>query len=124
VIGDAPLLLNKVGEILSPVNESGRVCCKFLFNNQKEIDISPLSYPLIFKELQWWENRKVEDMPEYVKCVKSPDNLHRKNEIYYVISYASNTECRSKLGTIILNTNCYLPATEEEYNQYIKSQVE
>jgi len=64
IIGNAPLLTNKIGEVITCNNPSGRIECQFLFSGK--VDISPDSYPLIFRKLNWWERRTAEQMPKKV----------------------------------------------------------
>lgn len=84
-------------------------------------------YPHLFQKLKWWEERKLEDMPDYVsyismttggrkyfKCIEwevmskwySPKGLHYLPESGYWNGVCSTLE----------------PATEEEYNEYINQQ--
>lgn len=86
----------------------------------KDASMSPLtvkSYPHIFKHLQWWEERKPEDMPEYVKGnvgsffrvmkVAHPNQnfrlFHIENEIEHRFAYKGQ----------------YEPATKEDYETYL-----
>lgn len=70
-----------------------------------------------FEELSWYEERSLEEMPEYVKCIKTPDQIHFPNEIYKV-KWGTVWGSDEKGIPIVLSTNCYVPATLEEYNQY------
>lgn len=67
VIGEAPLLTNKIGEVLACSHPSGQIECHFLF--QGNVHVSPDSYPLIFRKMNWWENRTAEEMPKKVKSL-------------------------------------------------------
>lgn len=69
------------------------------------LDLS--KYPHLFRKLEWWEKRDIKDMPEYVKCIKTPDQKHFPDVVYKVDN------------SIVLNTNCYLPATEQEYTLFL-----
>lgn len=62
-------------------------------------------YPHLFKKLAWWEDRKPEDMPEYVK---SNDNraIRPMSEL-------------TSVGFRICCIEKWLPATEQEYLEYI-----
>lgn len=64
IIADAPLLKNKVGEIIICTEPHGRIDLNFFFSGIA--GICPDSYPHIFRKLNWWEHRKVEDMPKKV----------------------------------------------------------
>lgn len=73
-------------------------------------------YPAIFRELKWWEKRKVKEMPEYVKCIETPDQIHFPGQYYKIIKWLDNIWGRDIDGqAVITNTNCYIPATEKEY---------
>jgi hypothetical protein len=77
-------------------------------------------YPHLFRKLEWWEDMAVEDMPEYVKCIKTPDQLHFEGEVYKITKEHFNIGCaKSEKGLIVLSTNCYIPATETDYTNYI-----
>lgn len=72
IVSDAPLLKNKVGEIIAIKDKSGRIECDFFFAGKALI--SPDSYPLIFRKLNWWERRKEEDMPKRLICKAIPND--------------------------------------------------
>jgi hypothetical protein len=70
VIADYPNCPFKVGAILSKIenatnNYFGMDNC--VLNAIRFDDIE--KYPRIFKPLNWWEHRNVEDMPKKVKCI-------------------------------------------------------
>ena len=67
VIGDAPLLTNKIGDVITCSHPSGRIECNFLFAGT--VNVSPDSYPLIFRKMNWWEKRTAEEMPKKVKSL-------------------------------------------------------
>lgn len=75
-------------------------------------------YPLLFKKLEWWEDIKLEDMPEFVKCVKSPDGIISVGQVLKC-SWNNHGGKSEDMGWIFPYTNCYEPATEEEYTAYI-----
>lgn len=79
------------------------------------------NYPHLFRKLEWYEERKVEDMPEYVKNVKSEVILKVKkwewdndedaeNELFF-------TSDGDELGQY--PRQIYIPATLEEYTTYL-----
>lgn len=80
-------------------------------------------YPHLFRKLEWWEERKIEDMTAYVKLVI--DNnigfVHKVEKwsganIHGVPLY----EYKNKVGyQTTLSVTDLLPATESEYNEYI-----
>lgn len=81
-------------------------------------------FPHLFKPLQWWEDRDINDMPEYLK-----DNGDA--EIFKVREWVDNS-----MGVIWLNKNKkmnhtgfhqanaehFTPATEAEYLDYLTQQ--
>lgn len=87
-------------------------------------------YPAIFKPLSWWEDRKPEEMPEYVKFTKeymefkkgdvyktTPRKRTDSNGefIYFLIDGSKpNKFIDNKIG-VPPNFNQLLPATETEY---------
>jgi hypothetical protein len=86
-----------------------------MFHRIERID----KYPHLFRKLEWWEERKENDMPDYLKSVKS-------NLIVGVITWHTN-HVTVGIQNDFFNredielTRKYLPATESEYNQYIST---
>ena len=80
---------------------------------EKEIQ----KYPHIFRRLKWFEDRDEDIMPMYIKLIEAEG-------VAKVINYNvdSNTPCMVKVKALsvgTVNLYDYLPATEEEYNDYI-----
>lgn len=73
-------------------------------------------YPHLFKPLQWFENRKVEELPSYIKSgtqVVKPDwELIKWRDREY---WRANTN--EKLFGSHYKLELFLPATEQEYLQ-------
>jgi len=90
------------------------------WDDDNYIITQPEKYPAIFLKLNWWEERKLEDMPKYIKWV-------RFNTVQPVHYY--NTDTLRGMSAIWgdkddLNRteiNLLLPSDEEEYNQYLIS---
>jgi hypothetical protein len=83
--------------------------------------LNPADYPAIFKPLQWWEERKPEDMPEYVK---DKDNKGRR--AYRVLDKSHDFQIWHQDNTIEFrfvypNGYRWIPATLEEYNEYLST---
>lgn len=96
----------------------------FEFYHAKDGIVYFAEYPHLFRELQWYEERAEGDMPEYLKCIKTPDQIHFKNECFKVKWYEKplhTTIAKSERGAIVISTNCYVPITEQEYNTYNQS---
>jgi hypothetical protein len=72
-------------------------------------------FPGIFKELEWWEERKPEDMPQYVKCGGNgkPRKIKEWNLFWGSVEFDG--------GRIRKLNPKWLPTTEQEYNDYINS---
>ena len=95
---------------------------------------NPGEYPEIFKKLEWYEKRKIEEMPEYLKVITSinhnkdigkvikavPGGLRSGHKGYEKNSWSeSEKEYCSGFDNIILS--CFEPATEEEYLSYLEN---
>lgn len=76
-------------------------------------------FPHLFKKLEWWEDRAIEDMPEYVKCIKTPDQKIMPGDILKPIW--NGIDGKTGGHYIFLYTNCFIPSTEAEYTNYINS---
>jgi hypothetical protein len=102
VVADYPDSIFKIGGILI----------------QGEKDLTEAAkYPHLFKKLEWWEEREEKDMPEYLKCIKTPDQLHFSDEIFKV-EWNGVIWAKSERGLCVVSTNCYIPVTAAEYLQY------
>ena len=77
-------------------------------------------YPHLFRKLEWWEKRDVKDMPEYVKCIKTPDQKHFPDMIYKVRYRAFEWGFDENEIPVFLETNCYIPSTETEFLNFKK----
>lgn len=104
-IGKYPNMTHKVGDILS----GKEIDCDYLANE----------YPHLYRKLEWWEKRSVEDMPEYVKSIKTNKiykirnwSLDAKNNIYFIFEEEPNVH----LGYY---QHLYLPATLKDYTDYL-----
>lgn len=106
VIADFPDSDFKVGSI------EDRNWCKYV-NGEDATDgiawnIS--DFPHLFKELEWWEERAIEDLPDYVKYQKKIYKAYWKCEA----SVRCEKHPSDGLGLDADWGSC-LPATEEEY---------
>lgn len=67
----------------------------------------------IFKELQWWEDVPVEELPKYLR--------HKSGHIIEMRSYSQSTnEGVDNVGCTV-DLSYFTPATESEYNEYLKN---
>lgn len=109
VIADYPSSHFKVGSIKQCAEkESGDV------NFYKQ-------YPHLFQELFWWQERKVEDMPEYVKVTRRnghlPEGAIYKVEEWRIIK-GNFWACNPRH---YIHADNHEPSTESEYTQYINN---
>ncbi len=125
----------KVGDILTDdgktvvTNQDGEVMFACEFNN----------YPNVFQSLEWWEERKIEDMPKYLKQTGMVDGADEPIPDWYLKVKkhfnAGNGEwrddsihifcierCERTMGTNMRYSG-FEPATEQEYTTYIQSQL-
>lgn len=107
----------KENDILSDWNE------EFGFGINKdswERMYNPLNYPAIFKKLEWWEDRKFEDLPEYVKnadgVYKTYFSIPTKNGSLWEWTVVHPTK---EFGTefMFIIDNKMEPSTKEEYEK-------
>jgi len=78
-------------------------------------------YPNIFRKLKWWEERNIEDMPEYVKmlsyikpCTNNTENLElKKGEIVKPDKWGLNS---FEISHWVFSASLTIPSTEEEFN--------
>ncbi len=69
------------------------------------------NYPHLFQKIEWWEDRKPEDMPDYVKTKAG-------NSVRMVESFNPATNQIVFVGGRIRNIRHWMPATELEYKQF------
>lgn len=80
-------------------------------------------YPHLFKPLQWWEEREIIDLPEYVKVNSEYTslffgNIHKVKEWFADANgdYLCNVESRDDIYKF--KPFIFLPSTEAEYLTY------
>lgn len=112
------------GQIVTLMQKDGGQWCK------KERDLTTYEaffegYPHLFQRLEWWQERKPDDMPQYVKCLLF-DFKFKKGEIIKVAKWLESfgptlrfyPDCTDK---ITLHPHVYEPATEADYNAYLQT---
>jgi hypothetical protein len=78
-------------------------------------------FPNIFKPLQWWERREEKDLPQFVIWnYQKGDDMQMKFHVAKVTGW-SQGNFRVHAERTITTSDCWLPATEEQYNNYINS---
>jgi len=105
-----------LGENLEMVTDSRFVVTKHC-DTQTLAHIDTLNkMPHLFRKLEWWEEREVEDMPDYVKSTLNNDHTYKvkffKEDHCITISPSSRK----------LSLKFTIPATEQEYIDYIEKQ--
>lgn len=70
-------------------------------------------YPAIFKKLEWYEERKESDMPEYLRSRAGNFIVKVNRYIDKGVTVAINNEFFNRVDITLLNL--YLPAIESEY---------
>jgi len=118
VIAEYPGSVLQIGDILQ-VNDNNCAECNGIIFHVSMLD----KHPHLFQPLQWWEERKMEEMPGYLKC-QSPDFSFKKGEIIkvnkWLESFGPTLRFYSNVtDKITLHPHLYLPATQEEYESYI-----
>lgn len=121
VIADYPGNKLKVGDILIKYvfPETENYCyvtnpeILLLGDNLRKEEVE--QYPHLFKKLEWWEERKPEDMPEYVKCGENgkPRKVKEWNMRWGLVEFEGGRTRRLQ--------HQWIPSTEQEYNSYLSS---
>lgn len=108
VIADYPGSQMEVGFVVTKEN-----CLPYFFQFNIE------KYPHLFRELQWWEMREESEMPEYVKW--NPESILYKNQTPVYKTKISDKEWNEVSKHCNIHLSHLIPATPEEYSEYIKS---
>lgn len=83
-------------------------------------------FPHLFQKLEWYEERSVDDMPEYVKRTSNGKVFHiavgTKDllDVYGKVHLVSYEEMSAERNSFLSLHNC-IPATIEEYNTQQKT---
>ncbi len=78
-------------------------------------------YPHLFKKLGWWEDREIEELPQYLK---SENQVFKVSNYFYRIHkllFSSYDDKYDQEFDDYFLFNDYEPSTEEEYNEYLKN---
>lgn len=117
VIADYPNSPFTIGEILSDYGTLTRPSfIQRSSGNQIRVDVVD-KYPHLFRKLEWWEKRKPEDMPEYVK--------YQNNYLVYKVVHnfigLNKTMCKIYDGKINIRRHYefFQPATLQDYTDYL-----
>ena len=115
VIAPSPFVTDKVGDYLERrgVSEFG-----FGIKTKGKMAFYPKEafkeWPHIFREMDWWEDRKLENLPEYIKS-------KRGNIVHKVTKWLNTGLCRVRDKPYSCFVELFIPATREEYEQYLKT---
>lgn len=125
VIADYPASMHLVGDVLSAYDNGVRYLVKIEDASEK---YSMNDYPHLFQKLQWWEERKVEEMPEHIKCENAVRRFKqiREDGRIELYDYPGEIEYEEiiyekmdgKGYELYFIEECE-PATLEEYTHYI-----
>ncbi len=119
VIANYPNSPFKVGQIIqySPVGYAFPVDeLTGIHNTIPTVDIE--TCPAIFKPCKWWEKRKIEDMPEYIKGMESGKVIRCEWETPAVVHDADGDWTRRFEKKRL---DYHTPATREDYEAYLKT---
>lgn len=119
VIADYPKCRYKIGDILY-VDDKGSAWIKHEYLFYTDPVESVAKYPHLFESLPWWKDRKVEDMPEYVKVTETPDQKLMPGMVMK-LTWLDSGWGRSDNGEVFPYTNCFEPATRKEYEAYLQT---
>jgi hypothetical protein len=121
VIADYPLskMYFNIGDILywDEKYESYRINEKQVAMNKDTVE----SFPHLFRRLEWWEERMIEELPKYLRYSK-----YDGGAVYQVLYYSPNdnpwlayikgaTSQRNQLNFALKDTT---PATQAEFEEY------
>lgn len=132
VIAPYPHSPYKVGDIIKPNN--GRFVLTQTSHRDEwgetvrtehlhKIEVAK-EYGNLFEPLPWWKDRKVEDMPQFVRSIKQ--EYEYGVEVGRVVKVKewvliSETMYVIQSKTREYHPSCFLPATKEEYEAYLKT---
>jgi len=127
----------KVGDIIEP-NEKGTVHLtttvqydSFDGQNHDVVNYMPFEvtakYPHLFRRIEWWEYRAIEDMPRYVKKSFSKEviKIDEISNLKLMISKGFVMDEDTAEVTAFSSSffNNYIPATKSEYDNYINGKI-
>lgn len=111
LISDFPGNWNKVGDVLE---------ADTLYMDGETFTMG--DYPAIFDRLEWWEERKKEELPQYVLLGDIVWNISEWST-NWVVPHADPDDSDGKYFSVLwhFRKKEAIPATEQEYNDYITS---
>ena len=136
VINPYPNSPYKVGDLIvySPMRSSFHITTTSYYQDGELIKadnyvpvVELENYTNLFHKLQWWEDRKPEEMPEYVKDLSYRDEAGNKFAVYKADFDMNETSAffmflrERSMHPYRPNEKYFLPATLEEYTTYIST---
>ncbi len=125
VIAEHPSSRLKLGQVfhLDQINPEGKW---HQYTEAEPVHLeedSHVKYPAIFKRLEWWEERNIEDMPKYLKVFDSiVVRIIRYNISQAAFPYAVAKKLNNKSNVnLLFGIDNLMPATEQEYKNYINA---
>lgn len=122
VIAEYPNMLFKKNDILEfPENmtNSDLQVKPFCWQTKPSISLKKADkYPHLFKKLNWWEHRKVEEMPKYLV-----QTIEERKDVYKIKTWDMKNGIGITKDRIYCNLNfwkrnqCYFPSNKEDYER-------
>jgi hypothetical protein len=128
--GQRSIELNKVkvGDIFMNQMPQQTTVWRRVINGQWDVETihNPQQYGNIFRKLEWHEDRKPEEMPEYVKWVEigpfgTPLELSGTIEKVEFYQPEGVKAFKVPSQTIPIRVEYFLPATAEQFDHFINS---
>lgn len=118
VIADYPGNKFQIGDVLTYVKEIAQSYDLWVNQDGLQITYNHFGkYPHLFQPLPWWSDRRLHELPEYVKCIKTPDQRIMPGMVLKM-AWCNENWGNDHVHTVVLDTNCYVPATREEYELF------
>ncbi len=128
VIADYPLSPYNVGDLVEFSNIGTSFHCttiedyepfseEFVKTENYESTKKLEKWPHLFKKLEWYEDRKPEDLPEYVKVIHGNIGFNL-NDVLKVNKWVIGYITRCYFDTYGYEATYFTPSNLEEYNEY------
>jgi len=122
IISDYPNSdFREVGIVIELVAENTYNYIKYDITYCSIINYNPANYPNIFRKLQWWESREIEELPIYIRWVKNGKVTDVIVKGHWFYRSPKDLVFISEDDGFSDSPKDTLPATKEEYDNYIKS---
>lgn len=115
----------EVGDIIQ-LTDGGGECDEFYSTDEDgkflEWERFYLTFPHLFKKLEWHEERSKNDMPKYIRWTHPATKEVSFFEVFQWLSNSAGVYV-ADIREYHLFIKDFLPATEQEYNDYLKPQT-